>query len=204
MRPRLRLVVASRNRAKAAEVERILRDGGLDFETLSLAELPGVELLPENGATFSANALAKAKHAAGATGLPAIADDSGLEVDALRGEPGIRSARYAGEDATDAERCQKLLEQMRDVPEHRRGARFRCAAAFATPEGGLLLAEGTCEGSVAPEPAGAAGFGYDPIFIPDGRSCTMAQLVPQQKDAISHRGRAFRRLARLIREHVER
>jgi len=183
---------------------RILQDEGLDCEIISLADLPGVELPPENGATFSTNAVAKAEHVARATGLPAIADDSGLEVDALGGEPGIRSARYTGEGATDEERCWKLLDRMRDVPDHRRGARFRCAAAFATPEGEVLLGEGVCEGSVARECAGPAGFGYDPIFVPQGYGRTMAQLTSAQKDAISHRGRALRLLASLIRERLER
>ena len=197
-----RLVVASLNRAKAGEIVRILRDEGVGFEVASLAEFPGVELPPETGSTFAANATAKAKHAAEITGLPAIADDSGLEVDALGGEPGIRSARFAGDGASDEDRYRKVLELMGEVADDCRSARFRCAAAFATPEGEVLLAEGKCDGRIAREPAGTGGFGYDPIFVPEDHTCTMAQLSDAQKHAISHRGRALRRLARLLREHM--
>lgn len=197
-----RLVVASRNRAKAAEIAQILAEEGLGFKIISLADLPEVVLPTETGGTFAANAVEKAKAAARATGLPAIADDSGLEVDALGGEPGIRSARYAGEQAGDADRYRKVLGLMAEVPDGRRGARFRCAAAYAEPEGEVLLAEGTCEGRIAQRPAGAGGFGYDPIFIPEGYEITMAQLTPTQKHRISHRGRALRLLANLIRERL--
>lgn len=194
-----RLVVASLNRAKAREIARILCDEELDFEVVSLADFPELSLPPETGATFAANAVAKARHVAEATGLSAIADDSGLEVDALGGEPGIRSARFSGEGATDEDRYRKVLCLMEDVPDDRRGARFQCAAAFAAPEGDELLAEGVCEGRIAGEAAGTGGFGYDPIFVPDGHECTMAQLTAEEKHAISHRGRALRRLAKLLR-----
>lgn len=194
-----RLVVASLNRAKAREIARILRAEDLDREVVSLADFPDITLPPETGATFAANAVVKARYVAEATGLSAVADDSGLEVDALGGEPGIRSARFAGEDATDEDRYRKVLYLMEDVPEGRRQARFRCAAAFAAPEGDELLAEGVCEGRIAREAAGTGGFGYDPIFIPDGRECTMAQLTAEEKHAISHRGRALRLLAKLLR-----
>lgn len=197
-----RLVVASRNRAKAAEIAQILAEEGLGFKIISLADLPEVVLPTETGETFAANAVEKAKAAARATGLPAIADDSGLEVDALGGEPGIRSARYAGEQAGDADRYRKVLGLMAEVPDGRRGARFRCAAAYAEPEGKVLLAEGACEGRIAQRPAGAGGFGYDPIFIPEGCDVTMAQLTPTHKHRISHRGRALRLLANLIRERL--
>lgn len=197
-----RVVVASRNRAKAAEIAQILADEGLGCEVVSLADFPDVSLPPETGRTFAENAVAKARHAAAATGLPAIADDSGLEVDALDGRPGIYSARYAGDNAGDEERCQKLLEEMRDVPDDQRQARFVCAAAYAEPDGQVLVTEGASLGRIAREPAGTGGFGYDPIFIPRGRSCSMAQLTPGQKNAISHRGRAFRLLSRAIREHL--
>lgn len=194
-----RLVVASLNRAKAREIARILRDEELEFEVVSLADFPELSLPPETGSTFAANAVAKARHVAERTGLAAIADDSGLEVDALGGEPGIRSARFAGEGATDQDRSCKVLCLMGDVPDDRRRARFRCAAAFAAPEGDELLAEGVCEGRIAVEAAGTGGFGYDPIFVPDGHECTMAQLTAEEKHAISHRGRALRRLAELLR-----
>jgi XTP/dITP diphosphohydrolase len=194
-----RLVVASLNRAKAREIARILREEGLGLQVVSLADFPGANLPEECGASFAENAVAKAEHAARATELPAVADDSGLEVEALGGEPGILSARYVGKGASDAERCRKVLDLMREVPEGRRQARFRCAAAFATPEGEVLVADGTCEGRIVREPAGGGGFGYDPIFVPDGYGVTMAELTPEQKDGISHRGRALRELAKMMR-----
>lgn len=197
-----RLVVASLNPAKVKEIARILRDEKIGFEVVSLAGFSEVSLPPETGDSFAANAVAKAKHTARATGLPAIADDSGLEVDALGREPGIRSARYAGEGASDEDRYRKVLDLMRDVPDHRRQARFRCAAAFATAECQVLLAEGACQGCIARAPAGTGGFGYDPIFVPNGHARTMAQLTAAQKHAISHRGRALRLLAKLLREHL--
>jgi XTP/dITP diphosphohydrolase len=202
VRQRNRLVVSSRNRAKAAEIAQILHEEGLDLDVVSLGDFPEVALPPEIGQTFAENATLKAEHAAAATGLPAVADDSGLEVDALSGEPGIRSARYAGEDASDRDRYEKVLKLLRDVPDHERTARFRCAAAYADPSGTALLAEGTCEGRIAREPEGSGGFGYDPIFVPEGETRTMAELTPSEKHAISHRGRAFRELARLLRERL--
>lgn len=204
MNPRPRLVIASLNRAKSAEITRILRREGLEFDLIALADLPPIELPLEDAATFSANAAAKATHVARATGLPVVADDSGLQVHALGGQPGIRSARYAGDHATDEDRNQKLLHRMQGLPDDQRRARFHCAAAFATPHGDLLVTEEVCEGKIAPAPAGHHGFGYDPVFIPDGYTCTMAQLTPAQKDAISHRGQAFRALAKLIRERLQR
>lgn len=196
------LVLASLNHAKATEIARILSEEGLAYEVVSLGDFPGVTLPPETGATFAENALAKAKHVAATTGLPAIADDSGLEIDALGGEPGVRSARYAGDDATDEQRYRKVLGFLGDIPDERRRARFRCTAAYAAPDGQTLVAEGTCEGRIAQQPAGTGGFGYDPIFLPEGETCTMAELTPAEKDAISHRGRAFRALARLLRFHL--
>jgi XTP/dITP diphosphohydrolase len=198
-KPTPRLVIASHNRAKAAEVAEVLRSEGIGIEVIGLADLSEVALPPETGSTFSENALAKAQHAARATGLPAVADDSGLEVDALGGEPGIMSARYAGEAATDEERYGRVLELLRSVPRRNRGARFRCAAAYVHPDGDPLLAEGICDGRIASSPAGRGGFGYDPIFVPQGETRTMAQLTPAEKHAISHRGRAFRDLARQMR-----
>jgi len=195
-----RLVVASLNRDKAREIQQILSDENLGFEVVSLADFPEVALPPEVGTTFAENAAAKAQHAAAATGLPAIADDSGLEIDALDGRPGVLSARFAGPEASDEDRYAKVLGLMQEVPDDRRRARFRCAAAYSEPEGEALLVEGVCPGRIARRPAGSGGFGYDPIFIPQGHRVTMAQLKPDQKHAISHRGRALRLLARLLRE----
>ena len=203
MTRRPRLVVASLNRAKAAEIARILSDEGIEFDVLSLADSPHVELPPETAETFADNALAKARHAAAALGMAAAADDSGLEVDALDGAPGVLSARYAGEAASDEDRYRKLLGELREVPNNRRAARFQYTAAYATPDGQVLLAQGTCEGTIAREPSGSGGFGYDPVFIPEGEERTMAQLASTEKHAVSHRGRAFRKLAKMIREHLE-
>lgn len=180
----------------------ILSTEGLEFEVVSLADFPEVTLPTESGHTFAENAILKATCAAEATRLPAVADDSGLEVDALDGEPGILSARYAGEDASDQDRCHKVLRLLRNVPDDERAARFRCAAAYQDPGGTALLAEGTCEGRIARKPWGSGGFGYDPIFVPEGETRTMAQLTSEEKHAVSHRGRAFRELARLLRERV--
>ena len=195
-----RVVVASLNRAKAREIAEILVAEGLALEVVLLTDFPDVTLPPETGRTFAENALAKARATASTTGLPAIADDSGLEVDALGGEPGVRSARYAGAGASDEARYRKVLGLLTHVPDDLRAARFRCAAAFVSPDGMELLAEGTCEGRIARAPSGTGGFGYDPVFLPEGHAVTMAQLTAAQKHAISHRGRAFRELARLLRQ----
>jgi XTP/dITP diphosphohydrolase len=183
----VRLVLASRNSHK-------LRELGALLVQHELERLPAeVELPPETGATFAENALDKARAAARATGRPAVADDSGIEAAALGGAPGVRSARYAGESASDEENLLKLL---REVPSDERAVAYVCALAFVTPEGREELVEGRCEGELAAEPRGSGGFGYDPAFVPadldDGR--TMAELAPEEKDRISHRGRAARAL----------
>jgi XTP/dITP diphosphohydrolase len=189
-----RLVLASRNEHKLRELAQLLRPYRLD-------PLPEhVTLPPEAGTTFAANALVKARAAAIATGRPAVADDSGIEVAALRGAPGVWSARYAGDRATDADNLSKLL---RDVP--RRGDRrvaYVCALAYAEPGGREEVVHGRCEGVLALEPRGGGGFGYDPAFVPDdyGDGRTMAELSPQEKDAISHRGRAARALVERLTE----
>jgi XTP/dITP diphosphohydrolase len=187
----VRLVLATRNPHKVREVGRMMEPHAVD-------PLPDdVELPPETGDTFSENALVKARAAAAATGRRAIADDSGIEAEALGGAPGVRSARFAGEDATDEENLEKLL---REAPAGSR-VRYVCVIAHVDPATGTeSLFEGTCEGTLAPEPRGDDGFGYDPAFLPDeglaGR--TMAELTPAQKDAISHRGRAVRELTRWL------
>jgi XTP/dITP diphosphohydrolase len=189
----VRILVASGNRSKAAEIAAILAaGGGGDLEVLTLADVRGVESPEETGSTFLENAGIKARAAAAASGLPALADDSGLCVDALGGAPGVLSARYA--EGGDGARCAKLLLALRDVPAGRRGARFACAAVLALPDGREISAEGTCEGEVAFTARGENGFGYDPVFLlPDGR--TMAELSPGEKAVVSHRGRALRAIA---------
>jgi XTP/dITP diphosphohydrolase len=185
-----RLVVATRNRHKLHEFEQILSG-------VELAPLPGdVELPPEDGDTFEANALAKARAARSATGEPAFADDSGITAAALGDAPGVRSARYAGPDATDEENLNLLLSELEDAVD--RSVAYVCAIAYVDPDGAEWVFEGTCEGTLAREPRGSGGFGYDPAFIPRETSDdrTMAELEPAEKHAISHRGRAAALLAR--------
>ena len=181
-----RLLLATTNRGKADEFRHLLPP---ELTVVSLADV-GLPAPAEDGTSFAEIAAAKAIHAAQNTGLLALADDSGLEVDALGGEPGIRSARYAGDGATDAANRTRLLDALRDVPPGRRSARFRCAIAVAEPDGVILTAEGICEGTIATGAIGDQGFGYDPVFaLPEGR--TMAQLDPAEKNRRSHRARAF-------------
>jgi XTP/dITP diphosphohydrolase len=190
----MELVLASRNAHKLRELTPMLAP----HELVPLP--PEVELPPETGDTFADNAALKARAAARATGRPALADDSGIEAAALGGAPGVRSARFAGEDATDEENLEKLL---REVPaDGDRQVAYACVLAFATPTGELRLFEGRCEGELALEPRGSGGFGYDPAFLPadTGEGRTMAELAPEEKDAISHRGRA----ARAFRDWLER
>jgi XTP/dITP diphosphohydrolase len=191
----VRVVVATRNRGKLRELLPLLADAGLDFELVAIDELAPDAELREDALTFEDNALAKARQAAAATGLPALADDSGLEVDALAGAPGVHSARYAGVGATDAANNAKLLEALRGLPAERRTARYRCVAAFVDPARGLeLWRAGACEGRLLEAPRGDGGFGYDPLFaIPSGR--TMAEVPLDEKNRISHRAAAFRALA---------
>ena len=153
----------------------------------------------ESGLTFAENAVLKAPATATATRLPAIADDSGLAVDALNGMPGVFSARWAGRHGDDAANLELLLRQVADVPDPRRGAAFVCAAALAMPSGGTVVEEGRLTGRLAHEPRGTDGFGYDPVFIPEGQTRTTAEMSPAEKDAVSHRGRAFRALAPHLR-----
>jgi XTP/dITP diphosphohydrolase len=185
--------VASKNPAKRAEMIRIL--ARLPVRVESLARFPDAPDVAETGRTFAENAAAKATAFAAACGLPTVADDSGLVVDALDGAPGVHSARYAGRHGDDAANCAKLLAALRGVPAGRRTARFRCCIAVADARGVLVTLEGACEGHIADAPAGSNGFGYDPVFIPTGHTRTMAQLIPEQKDALSHRGQALRRFA---------
>jgi len=191
----LKAVFASRNIHKARQVELLLPD----VELVPLDDIaPDLEL-HEPYDTFEDNALAKARTVAAATGLPAIADDSGLEVDALGGAPGVYSARYAGEGATDADNNRKLVEALRDVPENERACRYRCVAVFVTPDGEEVVTSGSSEGRVVLEGRGDLGFGYDPHVIPEGDTRTMAEIPLEEKLVFSHRGRAFKALAAALR-----
>ena len=193
----MRLVLATRNAAKLEELRRILAPL-VPVEVLGLGDVPAYPEVPETGATFAENALIKAREAAARTGLPAVADDSGLTVDALNGMPGVLSARWAGHAASDANNMRLVLEQTEHVPDERRGAAFVCAAVLVTPEGVERVADGTVTGTLLRSPRGSNGFGYDPIFLPAGETRTTAEMSPAEKDAISHRGKAFRALAPLV------
>ena len=196
----IRVVFATGNAHKVGEVQRILDASDAGVEVLSLEGWPDAPNPVEDGETFAANALIKARALAAYTGFPAVADDSGICVDALNGMPGIFSARWSGVHGQDLANLELLIAQMRDVPDERRGAHFLCAAALVTPEGVERVVEGTIEGSLTREPAGGGGFGYDPIFRPHGYDVTTAELDADHKNAISHRGAAFRALAPIIVE----
>jgi XTP/dITP diphosphohydrolase len=189
--------MASGNRGKLREIARILAD--LEFTVVPQSEF-NVSEADENGDTFVANALIKARHAAAATGLPAIADDSGLAVDALQGRPGVFSARYAGADASDAANIDKLLHEMAQLEDEKRGATFHCVACFVTPDSDdAVIAEGSWRGSIARQRIGEGGFGYDPVFVDAELGVTSAQLSAEEKNQRSHRGKALAELARLLR-----
>jgi XTP/dITP diphosphohydrolase len=187
------IVIASTNPGKIIEVRQLL--SGLPFDLLTRDEVGGWPEIEETGDTYLANALIKARSVAQLTGIAALADDSGIEVDALGGAPGIYSARFSGEGATDEQNNRLLAERLAGVPGESRGARYRCVAVLVSPAGEELDGRGTCEGSIAVEPAGTGGFGYDPWFVPEGETRTMAELSAEEKDAISHRGKALRSLA---------
>jgi XTP/dITP diphosphohydrolase len=190
-----RVLLATRNAKKLGELRRILDAEGLSgVEVLGLADVEEFEEAPETDATFEENALAKARDAAAAAGLPSVADDSGLEVDALNGMPGVLSARWAGRHGDDHGNLELVLAQTTDTPDERRGAAFVCAAALVVPGGTETVVRGEWRGSLTRKPRGAHGFGYDPIFVPEGESRTSAELEPAEKDALSHRGRALRAL----------
>ncbi|MCU1672522.1 MAG: rdgB [Frankiales bacterium] len=192
----MRVVLATRNAGKVVELQRILTG----IELLGLDQVAAYEPGPETEPTFRGNALLKAREACAATGLPSAADDSGLEVDALNGMPGVLSARWAGRHGDDLANLDLLLGQVADVPDDRRGARFVCAAAAVLPDGRELAVEGQMRGTLLRERRGSNGFGYDPIFLPAGSELSSAELTSDEKDAISHRGKAFRALAPLLVE----
>ena len=190
--------MASRNRKKLAELRRVLDAAGVSLTLLSLDDVAAFDEAPETGATFEDNALAKARDAFTATGLPSVADDSGLEVDALNGMPGVLSARWSGVHGDDAANTALLLAQLRDVPDSRRGAAFVSACALVSGSGETVV-RGVWPGRIAGEPRGDGGFGYDPVFLPEGSTRTAAQLSPAEKDAASHRGRALAALLPALR-----
>jgi XTP/dITP diphosphohydrolase len=190
------VVIATRNPGKLREIKDILAPFG--WKILFLQDFPGIPEVLEDGATFAENAGKKAREIARQTGRITIADDSGLVVDALQGRPGVFSSRYAGENASDRERCQKLLAEMSGVPEEKREAAFVCAIAVATPQGKTETVEGECRGKIALAPRGKQGFGYDPIFFLPDLAKTMAELPPEVKNRISHRARALEKLKEVL------
>ncbi|GAB4390537.1 MAG: XTP/dITP diphosphatase [Thermodesulfovibrionales bacterium] len=192
----MELVAATRNRKKLEEMRRILEGAGVRL--MGLDDFPSCPEVEETGATFEENAVAKARAVMAFTGKAAVADDSGLEVDALGGAPGVFSARYAGEGASDRENFEKLLREMAGVPEGRRTARFVCVIALALPGGPVETFRGAVEGTIGRGPEGRTGFGYDPVFYPLGHRRTFAQMEPAEKDSMSHRGRALEGLRRRL------
>jgi XTP/dITP diphosphohydrolase len=193
-----RLLLATRNAGKLAELRRLLADAVPGVEVLGLRDVEDYPEAPETGATFAENALLKAREAVRYTGLPAVADDSGIAVDALNGMPGVLSARWSGRHGDDDANTALLLGQLADVPDERRGAAFVCAAALVTPDGTEEVLQREWRGAVIREKRGTNGFGYDPVFVPDGLSLTSAELEPAEKDARSHRGQAFAALVPVI------
>lgn len=195
-----RILLASRNPKKLAELRRILARELPDAEVLGLDDVPAYDEVPETGATFADNALLKARAGFAHTGLPTVADDSGLSVDALGGMPGVLSARWSGRHGEDEANLHLVLAQLADTPDSRLTAAFRCAVAFVDGGGGETVVEGRMDGRLVREPRGANGFGYDPIFVPTGYDRTSAELDPATKDAISHRGKALRALVPHLRQ----
>ncbi|WP_433500139.1 RdgB/HAM1 family non-canonical purine NTP pyrophosphatase [Sphaerimonospora sp. CA-214678] len=197
-----KVVLATRNAGKIVELRRILAEAAVPVEIVGLDGFPEIGEVAETGRTFAENALLKAHAVAAGSGLPAIADDSGLCVDALNGMPGIFSARWSGSHGDDKANLDLLLAQVSDVPDGRRQAHFACSAALALPTGEEHVVDGAVYGTLIREPRGTGGFGYDPIFVPDGESRTTAEMSAEEKDAISHRGRAFRALVPIITQAV--
>ena len=205
MQPKMTLVLATRNRGKAAEINDLLKDFPVDVK--SLDDFGPIPEVVEDGTTFEANAYKKASFTARVLGLPALADDSGLTVEALDGAPGVYSARYAGENATDEQRCRKLLKEMSGKTNRR--AAFECVISIAVPSGPALTYEARCEGLIADQPSGENGFGYDPVFYYPPLDTTFAQLTREEKSRVSHRGKALMELQKefdkviiWIRQHM--
>jgi XTP/dITP diphosphohydrolase len=194
----MKLLIASGNDKKVVELRRLVAQAGMSVEVVGLSDVVSYEEPAENGATFEANALLKAHAGAAVTGLPTLADDSGLEVDVLNKMPGVRSARWAGPGSSDTENLELLLRQISDVELGRRRGRFVCAMALVRPDGTEEVLRRTMEGVVVDAPRGGNGFGYDPIFVTDGRDVTNAELTSSEKDAVSHRGQAMRAMLPLL------
>jgi XTP/dITP diphosphohydrolase len=192
------LILATRNAGKLAELRRILAASGVDVNVTDLSAHPDMPEVAETGATFAENALLKARAVVAHTGLPAVAEDSGLCIDALNGMPGVLSARWAGRHGDDEANLRLVLAQLSDVPSDRRAAHFACVAALVLPSGREHVSEGTVSGSITDAPRGTNGFGYDPICVPASGELTTAEMSPEAKDAISHRGRALRAMAPVI------
>jgi XTP/dITP diphosphohydrolase len=192
----VKLVLATRNVHKIEELSRMLSD--LDVEILSFRDFPDLPEVVEDGGTLEDNAVKKAREISQATGLPALADDTGLEVAALGGAPGVISARYAGEACSYDDNNHKLLTELKTVPDEERGAAFRCVIALATPSGEVTTVEGRTDGVILWEARGDAGFGYDPVFLPNGHALSYAEMSQDEKNAVSHRGRALRGARELI------
>ncbi|MGO9614662.1 MAG: XTP/dITP diphosphatase [Dissulfurispiraceae bacterium] len=194
----MEIVLATRNRQKIEEMRRILNN--VNVTTLTLDDFPLCPDVVEDQDTFEGNAVKKATEIARYTGKMAMADDSGLQVDALGGAPGIRSARYAGEGATDAENITKLLAELRDLPDENRGAQFVCCIALAFPRGEVIEFRGSVKGKISENAHGRMGFGYDPVFYPSGYDKTFAEMSPQEKDALSHRSKAINKLKDYLKD----
>ncbi len=192
-----KLVLATKNTNKAVEIKELLDD--LDVAVLTLKDFPGIEMPEEDRPDFAGNAAKKAEVVSAVTGLPAMADDSGLEVDALGGRPGVYSARYAGEGSSDRENYELLLKELAGFPPEKRTARFRCAIAVAVPGKQTAIVEGTCPGRIAEKPLGEGGFGYDPVFIYEPERLTFAQMPPGLKNKVSHRGKALAKARELLK-----
>jgi XTP/dITP diphosphohydrolase len=196
-----KLLLATHNKHKAEEFQVMLRDFGV--EVLTLDAFPQVGEIVEDAETIEGNALKKAKEVFERTGVPAMADDTGLEVFYLNKAPGVYSSRYAGPEATYADNCRKLLKSLKGVPPRRRGAQFRCVLVLVTPDAAPIFAEGVCPGVITESPRGEAGFGYDPIFLPDGYRQTFAEMPLDVKNGISHRGRAIQKMKELLSSHIK-
>ncbi len=198
-----RILLATANPHKVEEILTLLETAGVRARVTSLLDFPGLALPEETAETLEENAKIKAKAAAQQTRLIAVADDSGLEVEALGGAPGVHSKRFAGEMAEDRERYEKLLLLMKGVTDEKRQARFRCCIAIAAPDREPVVVEGICRGKIAFSPVGQFGFGYDPVFIPEGRNCTMAELTMTEKNRISHRARALAAVVPVLKRILE-